>query len=175
MRRWPRPTSSLVIGRKLDYQVGYGSPAVFPHARFVRLADNAGELLDNRRGAPELLATPALALDAIVAAIGNREPAVDRAWTEGLRAKHLQRSSPESRRKSPTTGADGKIHPSVIFEAIRDVADPDYIAIADGGDLLSFARVGLEAKTYMDAGAFGCLGIGVPSRWRRRSPSPAGR
>ena len=42
------------------------------------------------------------------------------------------------------------------------MADPDYIAIADGGDLLSFARVGLEARTYMDAGAFGCLGVGVP-------------
>ena len=28
--------------------------------------------------------------------------------------------------------------------------------------MLSFARVGLEAGTYLDAGAFGCLGIGVP-------------
>src|SRR5579872_3227472 len=42
----------LVIGRRLDYQLGYGSPAVFPNARFVRLADTAGELIDNRRGAP---------------------------------------------------------------------------------------------------------------------------
>ena len=38
----------------------------------------------------------------------------------------------------------------------------DYIAIADGGDLLSFARVGLDAGTYMDAGAFGRLGVGTP-------------
>ena len=45
----------LVIGRKLDYQVGYGSPAVFPNARFIRLSDTAGELIDNRRGDPELL------------------------------------------------------------------------------------------------------------------------
>jgi hypothetical protein len=29
----------LVVGRKLDYQLGYGSPAVFPDARFVRIAD----------------------------------------------------------------------------------------------------------------------------------------
>ena len=29
----------LVIGRKLDYQLGYGSPAVFPNARFIRIAD----------------------------------------------------------------------------------------------------------------------------------------
>jgi acetolactate synthase-1/2/3 large subunit len=28
--------------------------------------------------------------------------------------------------------------------------------------LLSFARVGLAARTYLDAGAFGCLGVGVP-------------
>jgi acetolactate synthase-1/2/3 large subunit len=59
-------------------------------------------------------------------------------------------------------GADGKIHPRAIFDAIGAVADPDYIAIADGGDLLSFARVGLGARTYLDAGAFGCLGVGVP-------------
>ena len=36
------------------------------------------------------------------------------------------------------------------------------MAVADGGDILSFARVGLAARTYMDAGAFGCLGVGVP-------------
>src|SRR5919206_1168277 len=52
----------LVVGRKLDYQLGYGSPAVFPHARFVRIADTAGELVDNRRGQPEVLSTPKLAL-----------------------------------------------------------------------------------------------------------------
>ena len=60
------------------------------------------------------------------------------------------------------TGADGKIHPRAIFDAIAAVVPPDYIAIADGGDLLSFARTGLRADIYMDAGAFGCLGVGVP-------------
>jgi acetolactate synthase-1/2/3 large subunit len=34
--------------------------------------------------------------------------------------------------------------------------------VADGGDLLSFARMGLEPRTYLDAGAFGCLGVGTP-------------
>jgi acetolactate synthase-1/2/3 large subunit len=150
----------LLIGRKLDYQMGYGSPAVFPQARFVRLADSAGELVDNRRGAPELLATPSLALAAMVEAAGNRPPMVDRAWTEGLRRRHEERS--KGGRKAEAVGSDGKVHPNAIFDAIREVAAPDFIAIADGGDLLSFARVGLEARTYMDAGAFGCLGVGVP-------------
>jgi acetolactate synthase-1/2/3 large subunit len=150
----------LLIGRKLDYQVGYGSPAVFPNARFIRLADTPGELVDNRRGSPELLATPSLALAAIVEAAGNRRPATDRAWTEGLRKRHVERTTKGG--KGQQTGRDGKVHPSAIFDAIKEVAPRDYIAVADGGDLLSFARVGLEASTYLDAGAFGCLGVGVP-------------
>lgn len=150
----------LVIGRKLDYQLGYGSPAVFPAARFLRLADTPGELVDNRRGDPEIYATPSLALKAIVEAAGNRPPASDRAWAEKLRKRHVERSAPSA--DAPTTGSDGKIHPAAIFRALKDVVPKDYIAVADGGDLLSFARVGLEAETYMDAGAFGCLGVGVP-------------
>lgn len=151
----------LLIGRKLDYQVGYGSPAVFPHARFIRLADTAGELIDNRRGRPEILATPALALRAMLEAAGNRAPAINRAWAEELRGKHRERAT-AAEGAVPQRGADGKIHPRAIFAAVAAVAAPDYIGIADGGDLLSFARTGLAAATYMDAGALGCLGVGVP-------------
>ena len=54
------------------------------------------------------------------------------------------------------------MHPNRIFAALREVLQPDAITIADGGDILSFARMGLDARTYLDAGAFGCLGVGVP-------------
>ncbi len=150
----------LLIGRKLDYQIGYGSPAVFPNARFIRLADNPGELIDNRRGQPELLAAPHLALDAMLKTAGNREPDIDAEWADGLRRRHRERTAP--RGEGPATGPDGKIHPQAIFDAIAAVVDENYIAVADGGDILSFARTGLRASTYMDAGAFGCLGVGVP-------------
>jgi acetolactate synthase-1/2/3 large subunit len=153
----------LVVGRKLDYQVGYGSPAVFPHARFVRISDSAGELIDNRRGEVEMLATPALALSAITdAAEKQQASALDQGWLKTLRQKQADRSA-AGFGNAPRVGKDGKIHPRCIFDAIAEVADKDYIAVADGGDLLSFARIGLApAKTYMDAGAFGCLGVGVP-------------
>ncbi len=152
----------IVLGRKLDYQTAYGSPAVYGDARFIRIADTAGELIDNRRGSPELLADVGLALDAITDALGNDAGSRDDEWLGDLRAKHKQRIAKGKAAKTPQTGADGKIHPMAIFNAIKQKADDDYIAIADGGDLLSFARIGLEASTYMDAGAFGCLGVGVP-------------
>ncbi len=152
----------ITLGRKLDYQLGFGSPAVFPEARFVRIADNGAELIDNRRGAPEMLADVGLALDAITEALGNDAGARDSEWLDGLRGKHRARVARSAGSAAPARGADGKIHPMAIFDAIRETADPDHIAIADGGDLLSFARIGLDSRTYLDAGIFGCLGVGVP-------------
>ncbi len=152
----------ITLGRKLDYQLGYGSTAVFPNSVFMRISDTPGESIDTRRGRPEILASVDLALDALVKALGNDSGDLDSDWIAGLREKHHARTHESSTKNSPTTGADGRIHPLAVFAAIREVAEPDYIAIADGGDFLSFARVGLSATTYLEAGAFGCLGVGVP-------------
>ena len=153
----------LVVGRKLDYQLGYGSPAVFKQAKFVRIADHADELRDNRRGEVELLADAGLALAALAAAVGTPSATLDAAWTTALRNEHVKRAAryAESMELAPA-GRDGHMHPNRIFAALRHVLRPDAIAIADGGDLLSFARMGLETRTYLDAGAFGCLGVGTP-------------
>jgi len=153
----------LVVGRKLDYQMGYGSPAVFPQARFLRVADHADELRDNRRGEVELLADAGLALQALADALGAPSPALDSAWTQALRADHVRRATRHAEalaRAEP--GRDGHMHPNRIFAALREVLSPDAITIADGGDLLSFARMGLQTRHYLDAGAFGCLGVGTP-------------
>jgi acetolactate synthase-1/2/3 large subunit len=153
----------LVVGRKLDYQLAYGSPAVFRQARFLRIADHADELRDNRRGEVELLADPALALSALAEAVGSPSPDLDSAWTQALRAEHLKRASRhvQAMQEAPA-GRDGHLHPNRIFAALRKVLGPEAITIADGGDLLSFARMGLEPRHYLDAGAFGCLGVGTP-------------
>ena len=153
----------MVVGRKLDYQLGYGSPAVFPEARFIRVADSAEELRDNRRGEVEIFATPALALDAIAEVIGDRAPGVDTAWTAELRRQHADRAARYAGGlPSAPAGKDARMHPNRIFAALRDLLDADAIGIADGGDLLSFARTGLTTRTYLDSGTFGCLGVGVP-------------
>ena len=153
----------LLVGRKLDYQLGYGSPAAFPNARFVRISDTAAELIDNRRGSVEILATPAAALEAILEAAGDRRAAPDEKWIGGLRDGHRARTLKYAAGLAAAPGgSDGYMHPNRIFAAIQKVAPADTIAIADGGDILSFARLGLPYNTYLDSGVFGCLGVGVP-------------
>ena len=153
----------VTVGRRLDFQLAYGSPAVFGAARFVRISETPSELRDNRRGAVEMLASPAAALDAIVKAAGERESAVDRNWAKGLRAQHEERSVKlrESMAAAPP-GRDGRMHPNRLLTALQDKVPTNATVIADGGDFLSFARVGLRARTYLDPGSLGCLGIGVP-------------
>ncbi len=127
-------------------------------------SDSPGELIDNRRGQPELLASPHLALEAMVAAAGNRESGIDKAWADGLRKRHRDRIAAAETAQRQADDRQRRQNPSArdFRRRRRHGPEPDYIAIADGGDLLSFARIGLAASTYMDAGAFGCLGVGVP-------------
>ena len=153
----------VTVGRRLDFQLAYGSPAVFGQAEFVRMADCAAELRDNRRGAVELFANPALALQAILDAAPDTAPASDTAWLIGLRQQHQQRSTKliHAMREAPA-GSDGRMHPNRVLAALRDALPRDAIVVADGGDFLSFARVGLPAQTYLDPGSLGCIGIGTP-------------
>lgn len=153
----------VTVGRRLDFQLAYGSPAVFGKAEFVRIADCTGELRDNRRGSVELFANPALALQAILDAAPATKPASDPAWLTGLRQQHEQRSAKLvlAMREAPA-GSDGRMHPNRVLAALRNALPHDAIVVADGGDFLSFARVGLPAQTYLDPGSLGCIGVGTP-------------
>lgn len=153
----------LTVGRRLDFQLAYGSPAVFGEARFVRIGEVPGELRDNRRGEVELLASPAAALRALVEAAGNRTPALDRGWAAKLRAGHEARA--EKLRQgmaAAPNGSDGRLHPNRVLAALQEAMGEEAIVVTDGGDFLSFARVGLSAPAMLDPGPFGCIGIGVP-------------
>ena len=153
----------LTLGRRLDFQLAYGSPAVFGNAKFVRIADCAAELRDNRRGAVEILASCDLTLQAMLEVATERAPASDKSWLDNLRQQHQERSEKLSlSMRNAKAGSDGLMHPNQLLSALRDVVDDDAILVADGGDFLSFARVGLSATTYLDPGSLGCIGVGTP-------------
>jgi acetolactate synthase-1/2/3 large subunit len=54
------------------------------------------------------------------------------------------------------------MHPNRLLAALRAAIPADAVVVADGGDFLSFARVGLPATTVLDPGPLGCIGIGTP-------------
>jgi len=153
----------LTVGKRLDFQLAYGSPAIFGEAKFLRISDVASELRDNRRGEAEVLASPARTLAAMLEAAGNRDAAVDADWIAALRTGHAERAGRlKETMASAAPGSDGRMHPNRLLGALQDQLDDDSIVVVDGGDFLSFARVGLSAPAMLDPGPFGCIGVGVP-------------
>jgi acetolactate synthase-1/2/3 large subunit len=153
----------MTLGCQLNFQLAYGSRAVLaPTARLIRVGRSQNELVDNRPADVEVQGDVGAALGALLA-IGIRPHDPDLGWREYLRAVSDER---ETKLKAEVTdapaGADGRMHPYRLLEAVGEFVGPNDVVVADGGDILSFARVALPPTTYLDSGAFGCLGVGVP-------------
>ncbi len=152
----------VTIGRRLDFQLGYGSPAIFGNARFVRIADTPSELRDNRRGEVELLGPVDLTLTELVRAGSRHDSQLDRDWARALRARHEERAAKlKQTMRTASADAAGRMHPYVVLAHVQDAIGTDAIVVADGGDFLSFARVGMQCATYLDPGSLGCIGVGT--------------
>jgi acetolactate synthase-1/2/3 large subunit len=153
----------ITLGRRLDFQLAYGSPAVFsPRTAFVRIGRTSDETSEGRRGDAEVRAEPPLALQRLVDLRPN--PAeLDTAWRESVIAENAAKLSRlVDTMATAEQGSDGRMHPYTLIAALNRHIDDGTVVVADGGDILSFARVGLKAPTYLDCGALGCLGVGVP-------------
>jgi len=153
----------LAIGRRLDFQLAYGSPAVFAAAKvFIRAGQSDDELAGNRDPDVALRGAPGAVLKALLAAEGL-PASPDLEWRDGLRAaseERARRLAVEMAAPAPT--ADGGLHPYSLLSAVQQRIDAGTVVVADGGDILSFARVGLRAGRWLDPGPLGCLGVGVP-------------
>lgn len=153
----------VTVGRKLDFQLAYGSPAVFGEAKFLRISDQPAELSDNRLGDLVLLGDVAAVLSALTERLSGRQFAAGRDWLAEMTEGHRARAQAmQAKMDSAAPGPDGRINPNRLLAEIRRRLDPDAIVIADGGDILSFARVALEGATYLDPGPLGCIGIATP-------------
>lgn len=153
----------VTLGRRLNFQLAYGSPAVFgEHAKFLRIGTTHTETADNRAGNVELRCEPAQALSALIDR-GARPQAPDTGWSRSLRdANSAKRRQYLAGMRERAPGSDNRMHPDRLLAALNERIDDDTVTVADGGDILSFARVGLRSSTFLDCGPLGCLGVGVP-------------
>ena len=153
----------VTLGRRLDFELAYGSAAVFSEsARFIRIGRCAEELAENRRGDVEICADVQSALSALLdCSAAPRASGLE--WRDELIAANAEKTAKMTAAPAPPpNGADKRMHPFELIDAINRLVDENTICIVDGGDILSFARVRLQAHTYLDLGPFGCLGSGVP-------------
>lgn len=153
----------ITLGRRLDFQLGYGSQVIFSSARnFIRIGRWFEHTGGNRRGDVEIWADEGQALNALLER-GAISSDIDSAWADDIRRENACRRDDMARTLSlHPPGADGRMHPYRLFATLGAHAEEGMLVVADGGDILSFARVGCRPGPFLDCGALGCLGVGVP-------------
>jgi acetolactate synthase-1/2/3 large subunit len=166
----------ITLGRRLDFQLGYGSPAVFASATaFLRIGTCFEEIGENRRGDVEVVGTVKPVLDALTE-IGAAPRNPDDAWLAETKADNARRICQlADRLDDAPPDSDGRMHPYRLIAAVNRQLTSDSVVVADGGDILSFARVAVRPVDYLDCGALGCLGVGVPFAVAAALLRPAGR
>lgn len=156
----------VTLARVLDFQLGYGSSAVFsPEARFVRIGRSEDELVHNRRAAAEVVADIRPALRSLTAMLRDKggPSASGSDWRRTLTRSHRERARAlTDSMATATVEGDGRISPFALLHEVNSVLGPRSITVADGGDILSFARIALRGSRRLDCGPFGCLGVGTP-------------
>ena len=153
----------FTVGRSLDFQLAYGSKAVFSEAHFIRAGTTFSELRANRRPEVELLGSPFAVLDSLVEIMKGNITELDHKWIEEMQfADRKNRENLIQKMRKIPPGKDGAMHPYRLLGCVRKKLPGKAIVIADGGDFLSFSRIALTGTTYLDCGPFGCLGVGVP-------------
>ncbi len=150
----------LILGKRLDFTLGYGSTAVSGDADIVQVDIDAGSLRRNRTPDVAVRGSVPPTLEGIQTRLDG---ALDTAeWVSGLQETHRGRAERMAEKKAQ----DGEpIHPYRVCGAIEDAIEDDAIVICDGGDALSFGRIAIPTSNprgYLDPGPLGCLGVGLP-------------
>ena len=155
----------VTVGRRLDFQLAYGSPAVFGAARFVRIADAPSraarqpprrrrDLRQPARGARTRSSTPR----------ARARPPSDRSWTSGLRARHDERVAKLAADDGDAAPGTRRTHAPepTCSPPCRTSSPPMRSSSPTAGTFWRSPASGSRAATYLDPGAFGCIGVGVP-------------
>lgn len=92
----------------------------------------------------------------------GRPRALDTHWASELRRRHSERAARLAETMATAAdGSDGRMHPNRVLAEVQRAIGNDAVLVADGGDFLSFTRVGMQCGAYLDPGSLGCIGIGT--------------
>lgn len=153
----------LVVGKRMDFRLGFGGPSHFdPGARIVQVDVDPAELGRNRALAVAIHGDAGAVLGQLTAEVVRGGPWRDGGWVEELRrARAAFRALLEAGERSD----DAPIHPLRLCREIRDVLTPETILTIDGGNWHHWARASLPARgagQWIRLGNLGTVGAALP-------------
>ena len=167
----------VLAGTLLDFRMRFGQ-TIPADAKIIQLEMDAVLIGQNRGTDVPLVGNLGCSFELLSEEMKNQGVRLD---FSGFRDELREIEVKAERKVEAALGSDAvPIDPQRLCREVRDwlatLADP--IVIGDGGDIVATAAKILPVKgegSWMDPGPLGTLGVGMPSRWRRRSRIQAPR
>lgn len=151
----------LLIGRKLDWSLDFGSTRTFrPDCRVLQVdldpavLESTVRLLGPARSVSTVLADPVGTLKNLS---GRLQVRIRPAWTSEVRRALASR--PENQPGSTPTRS---LHPAEVCRAMDEFLGPDDVFVADGGEFGQWAQALVGATHVLTNGPAGAIGASVP-------------
>ncbi|MBI4507323.1 MAG: thiamine pyrophosphate-binding protein [Chloroflexi bacterium] len=152
----------LLLGKKLDFRIGFGRPpAVAASARVIQVEPAPAEIGRNRGVAVGILGDIGAVVEQLHAAARGRRWA-ERPWVAELRAA---RRAQLARYATLAAEPAAPLHPMHVAEALRPRLPERTIMVFDGGDFVQWGRAVLPAREpgrWLRLGPLAHLGAGLP-------------
>lgn len=174
--KWAIEESDLVImiGTRLDNQMNFGNPPLFPVSTHLLCVNGSHEELElNRAADTVLLSDPGAFLDALVGYAEKNGWALGDSWY----AMNVQKrgewvKDTLAKLESETTSSawpEGKIHPLQVALDVQDAMGDDDWLVIDGGNTHFWSEIAVNVAGWqgkklggiLHPGTFSMLGVGV--------------
>ena len=160
----------LVVGSRLNFMWSYGQPPRWsPDSRVIQIDIGPDELGNNRAIDVPLAGDADVVLGQQLAEL---DPHGERAWLDELQSADRER---RAGLRTDSDIDDAPVHSLCLLAELGTVLAADAFVTADGGDILSFTRQALPSTSpggWLDSGAFGSLGFGIPAASAAKVASP---
>ena len=166
---------AIMIGGRLDNQMNFGNPPLFPRSTQLVCVNGSHEELEMNQPADHLLLSdPGAFLDALMALKAGGEWRLGRTWFDANRAwrgEWVERTLADLKEDTDATAKSrGKMHPlQLSLDVQAAMGENDYL-VFDGGNTHFWSEIavnlagwkGQKLANIMHPGCFSLLGVGVP-------------
>lgn len=165
---------AIMIGGRLDNQMNFGNPPLFPaSARLVCVNGSHEELEMNRAADDLLLSDPGAFLDVLLDSRANENAAAREGWfarNRAWRAAWVDQTLAElALDEAETARVGGKIHPLSLSLGVQAALGPEDWLVFDGGNTHFWSEIAVNCAGWrgqrlagiLHPGSFSLLGVGV--------------
>ena len=153
----------LVIGTRLGYMIGHGTPPRFrADAKLIQVDICAEDMALTRPVDCGIVGDAKAVLTQLINAGSSLSPKRYSNWVEHLREIDAVKSAEAEQKMSVD---QVPIHPLRLCKEVRDFLDRDAVLVVDGQEILNFGRQSIPTFTpghRLNSGPFGTMGVGLP-------------